>query len=91
MSIWLYDSDELAGISDQEREILNREIQHYIDTDPVVRAIMIVDRGVPRREADDPIVRAIKYAQAGAKVYLKQQLKPLYDRITSGRQPPGRP
>ena len=25
MSIWLYDSDELAGISDQEREILTEK------------------------------------------------------------------
>jgi alpha-galactosidase len=90
MSLWLYDPSELESISDQDREILNREIQHYIDTDPVVRAIMIVDRGVPDKENNDPIVRAIKYAQAGAKEYLKQQLKPLYERIKFGRQP-GRP
>jgi hypothetical protein len=89
MSLWLYDPNELEGISDQDKEVLNREIQHYIDTDPIVRAIMIVNRGVQEREDDNPVIRALKYAQAGLKRYLKEQLKPLYERIKSGRQPPG--
>jgi hypothetical protein len=84
MSLWLYDPKELDGINDRDKEILDREIQHYIDTDPIVRAIIIVDKGV-RPKDDDPIARAIKYAGAGAKTYLKGQLKPLFERIKPRR------
>jgi hypothetical protein len=84
----LYDPHELTGISDEDKEVLNREIKHHVDTDPVVRAIMIAHQGVHERSANDPdpVVRAIKYAQEGMRRHLKDKLQPLYERMRSGRR-----
>jgi hypothetical protein len=79
----LYEPHELEGISEKDKQTLTRKIQQHISTDPVVRTMMILHKGVHDRPEDDPdpIVRALKHAGRGMKEHLKEKLQPLYDRM----------
>jgi hypothetical protein len=83
----LYSPEELQGISAEDKEVLHRELQHLISTDPIVRTIMIAHKGVHERAENDPdpTVRAIKHFGRGMKEYLKEKLHPAYRRMRSGR------
>jgi hypothetical protein len=78
MSLWLYKKDELSKIKRQDRAHLNRAIQHHIDTDPVVRSVRMVDRGLSDPEGGDEVHKA---ARKSVKSHLKRQLRPLYNRL----------
>jgi hypothetical protein len=82
----LFTPEELHGISDKDKKVLHREIQKHVKTDPIVRAIMIVHRGVHDRSDNDPdpTVRTIKHAQRGMKEHLREKLQPLVDRMKPG-------
>jgi hypothetical protein len=83
----LYSKAELRGIKDEDKEVLHRELQHLISTDPIVRTIMIAHKGVHDRPDNDsdPTVRAIKHFGRGMKEYLKEKLQPVYDGMKSGK------
>lgn len=84
----LYTPEELRGISPEDKDALHRELRHVISSDPVVRSMLIAQKGVRARPDDDPdpIVQAIKHVGRGLKEHLKEQLQPLYDRIRAGRR-----
>jgi hypothetical protein len=78
MSLWLYKKDELSKIKKRDRAHLDRAIQHHIDTDPVVRSIRMVDRGLSDPEGGDEVHKA---ARRGAKKLLKGKMQPLFNRL----------
>jgi hypothetical protein len=78
MSLWLYKKDELSKIKKQDRAHLDRAIQHHIDTDPVVRSIRMVDRGLSDPEGGDEVHKA---ARRGVKKLLKGKMQPLFNRL----------
>ena len=90
----LFDAHDLEGFTQEDKEVLTREIQHHVNSDPVVRAIMIAHKGVQGLADNDPdpVVRAMKLLGKGMKEHLRGKVKPLHDQMKSktrtGRQPP---